>query len=119
MSQTGAVARGDSLPGRGGMLFVVDLFAVLIELLVELLLFGLGQVTAVGLYVRPLLSFDRGVVLAQLLGLLLRELAALEPLIDALVLVLDALIDLCSPGMIFLELAFLVLVLVVRMGGCG
>jgi diguanylate cyclase (GGDEF)-like protein len=113
-----ALAAGRRQPGAAGgrqlglekllaVLLGVDLLADLVFLPVQLVLFALGDVAAIlGRHV-PLLLADVVVLLVQLLGLALGQGAVLDPLVDALVLVVEPAIDLGPPGVVLLPLGLL------------
>src|ERR1700690_1467673 len=89
------------------MFFRVNLLADPVLLAVQLGLILLGDVAPIlGGHVALLLA-DVLILLVELLGLAWRELAALLPLLDTLVLVGEAPVDLSATGMVLLPLGLL------------
>ena len=86
------------------MLVFIDLLAGAVLLLVELFLFGLGQVTIVGGHIRLLLVLDFLFFVLEMRSLSWRERAVLDTVCDAVLLIRLAGIDFIDARMSRIDL---------------
>ena len=86
------------------MLVFIDALAHMVLFLVELFLFTFGQVTIVGGHIRLFLVLDVLFAVFQTRSLPRRELAVLDPIRNAVLLICLAAIDFVDPGMSRIDL---------------